>query len=79
MGLLADPEPSGSGLNFVREYYPVHDVAPDVRHLIAYLASENGLAKKAAKKIVFDLFPYGYVKQACKIARMKKPRDWSTG
>jgi len=28
---------------------------------------------------VFDLFPYGYVKQACKIAGMKKPRAWSTG
>ena len=25
------------------------------------------------------LFPYGYVKQACKIAGMKRPRGWSTG
>jgi TusE/DsrC/DsvC family sulfur relay protein len=24
-------------------------------------------------------FPYGYVKQACKIAGMKRPRAWSTG
>jgi len=29
--------------------------------------------------LVFELFPYGYVKQACKIAGMKKPRAWSTG
>jgi tRNA 2-thiouridine synthesizing protein E len=28
---------------------------------------------------MFELFPYGYVKQACKIAGMKKPRAWSTG
>lgn len=66
-------------LNFIREYYLVHNVAPDVRHLINHLASENGLPKKDAKKMVFDLFPYGYVKQACKIAGMKKPRAWSTG
>ena len=66
-------------LNFIREYYMEHNIAPDVRHLIAYLASENGLVKKEAKKMVFDLFPYGYVKQACKIAGMRKPRAWSTG
>ncbi len=24
-------------------------------------------------------FPYGYVKQACRIAGMKRPRAWSTG
>ncbi|MGC2048350.1 MAG: sulfite reductase subunit gamma, partial [Gallionella sp.] len=23
--------------------------------------------------------PYGYVKQACRIAGMKRPRGWSTG
>ena len=28
---------------------------------------------------LFDLFPYGYVKQACKIAGMQRPRAWSTG
>ena len=28
---------------------------------------------------LFVLFPYGYVKQACKIAGMRKPRAWSTG
>ena len=41
------------------------------------LASE--MAKEEAKQLVFELFPYGYVKQACKIAGMKKPRAWSTG
>jgi len=28
---------------------------------------------------LFVLFPYGYVKQACKIAGMRRPRAWSTG
>lgn len=66
-------------LNFMQEYYREHNVAPDVRHVISYLASENQSGKREAKKIIFDLFPYGYVKQACKIAGMKKPRAWSTG
>ena len=66
-------------LNFMRKYYREHNIAPDVRHLINYLAAKNQCGKKEAKKIVFELFPYGYVKQACKIAGMKKPRAWSTG
>jgi TusE/DsrC/DsvC family sulfur relay protein len=68
-----------SVLNFMRQYYSEHNVAPDVRHLINYLATENKCEKKEAKKLIFELFPYGYVKQACKIAGMKKPRAWSTG
>lgn len=66
-------------LNFIRKYYREHSVAPDVRHLIAFLAAENHWNKKESKKLIFDMFPYGYVKQACKIAGMKRPRAWSTG
>jgi tRNA 2-thiouridine synthesizing protein E len=66
-------------LNFMRKYYNEHNIAVDVRHLVSYLATENQCSKKEAKKLVFELFPYGYVKQACKIAGMKKPRAWSTG
>ncbi len=66
-------------LEYMRKFFSEHDIAPDVRHLIRHLATENGWSKKEAKKHVFKLFPYGYVKQACKIAGMKKPRAWSTG
>ena len=66
-------------INFMRQYYQEHDIAPDVRHLISHLATENHCKKKDAKKVVFELFPYGYVTQACKMAGMKKPRAWSTG
>lgn len=66
-------------LNFMREYLREHNIAADVRHLISYLAVENSCSKKEAKQLVFELFPYGYVKQACKIAGMIKPRAWSTG
>ena len=37
------------------------------------------VAKQHAKAQLFQLFPYGYVQQACKIAGMQKPRAWSTG
>lgn len=66
-------------LEFMRGYWLEHRVAPDVRHVIEYLVSEQGYEKKEAKKYLFDLFPYGYVKQACKIAGMQRPRAWSTG
>ncbi len=66
-------------LDFMRTYWADHRVAPDVRHVIEYLVTEHGYEKKDAKKHLFDLFPYGYVKQACKIAGMQRPRAWSTG
>jgi len=66
-------------IKFIRSYYDEHGVTPDVRHLLKQLASERGYDKKQAKKFLFKLFPYGYVKQACKISGMKRPRAWSTG
>ncbi len=68
-----------SVISFMRVYYDEHQVAPDVRHATSNMAAVNGYSKKEAKKLLFELFPYGYVKQACKIAGMKKPRAWSTG
>jgi len=66
-------------LHFMREYWLEHKVAPDVRHVTSYLARQTGVEKRLAKQHLFSLFPYGYVKQACKIAGMIKPRVWSTG
>lgn len=66
-------------LRFMREYWAEHRVAPDVRHVLKLLVGEQGYDKKQAKQHLFDLFPYGYVKQACKIAGMQRPRGWSTG
>lgn len=66
-------------LNFMRCYWAEHHVAPDVRHVVDYLVKEQGFDKKKAKAHLFELFPYGYVKQACKVAGMIKPRAWSTG
>ena len=66
-------------LNYMRDYYNGHRVAPDVRHITSYLSKEHGYDKKEAKSKLFKLFPYGYVKQACKISGMMRPRAWSTG
>ena len=66
-------------LELTEDYWQEHRVAPDVRHVVDYLVNERGYDKKAAKKHLFDLFPYGYVKQACKVAGMQRPRAWSTG
>lgn len=66
-------------LYFMREYWQDHKVAPDVRHVIGFLVALHGYDKRTAKQHLFDLFPYGYVKQACKIAGMQRPRAWSTG
>jgi len=66
-------------LHVMREYWLEHRVAPDVRHVVDFLVKEQGFDKKDAKQHLFKLFPYGYVKQACKIAGMQRPRAWSTG
>jgi tRNA 2-thiouridine synthesizing protein E len=64
---------------FMRDYWNEHRIAPDVRHVISHMAELKHCGKKQAKQQVFRLFPYGYVKQACKLAGMQRPRAWSTG
>jgi TusE/DsrC/DsvC family sulfur relay protein len=65
-------------LRFMRRYYEEHHIAPDARHVMKHLAEYRG-AERAERNDLFRLFPYGYVKQACKIAGMRRPRAWSTG
>ena len=63
-------------IRFMRDFYEEHQVAADARFAIKHLAERVG---RDAQKRLFVLFPYGYVKQACKIAGMRRPRNWSTG
>ncbi len=65
-----------TAIRFMREYYNEHQVAADVRHVSKYM-TDHGVPD--ARNRLFELFPYGYVAQACKIAGMKRPRGWSTG
>lgn len=63
-------------IRFIRRYFAEHQIAPDVRHVMKHLAERLG---PESRNRIFELFPYGYVKQACRIAGMKRPRGWSTG
>jgi len=63
-------------IRFMRDYFEEHQVIADARFVIKHLAERMG---REAQKKLFDMFPYGYVKQACKIAGMRRPRAWSTG
>lgn len=66
-------------LNFLRDYHADHGIVPDIRHTARYFAEQTGVDKKRGKARIFELFPYGYVRQTCKIAGMRRPRAWSTG
>lgn len=63
-------------IRFMREYFDEHRVAADARFVIKHL--EERFPAEGRKRL-FELFPYGYVGQACKVAGMKRPRGWSTG
>jgi len=66
-------------IDFMRAYLEEHGIAADARFVLKFLAAQNGTDKTGARNILFSLFPYGYVRQACKIAGMRQPRAWSTG
>lgn len=61
-------------VRFMRDWHAEHGVAPSARDVMAFLKKGG-----APRNRLFELFPYGYVQQACKIAGMIKPRAWSTG
>lgn len=65
-------------IRFMRAYYEDHQIVPDARHVIKYLAGYLA-GGGTGRNDLFQLFPYGYVKQACRIAGMRRPRAWSTG
>lgn len=65
-------------LDFIRRHYAEHHVAVDARFVIKYLAEEVGYGKQARQRL-YELFPYGYLQQVCKIAGLRMPRGWSTG
>ena len=66
-------------IDFMRDYLDSHGIAADARFVMKFLGDRHGLDKAGAKAMLFALFPFGYVKQACKIAGMRQPRAWSTG
>ncbi len=59
-------------INFLREYYTEYQIAPAVRVLTKAVAKKLG-PEKGNNKYLYELFPYGPGKQACKIAGLPKP------
>lgn len=73
-------------LRFMRDFLAEHGVAPDARFVFRFLddlePSEAEVGTRSGDRgraRFFDLFPYGYVGQACRMAGMRQPRAWSTG
>ena len=64
-----------SAIRFMRAWQAEHGVSPDARHVMRHLTASHG----GSRNRLFELFPYGYPGQACRIAGMRRPRAWSTG
>ena len=59
-------------INFLREYYDEYQIAPAVRVLTKAIGKKLG-ADKGNSKYLYELYPYGPAKQACKYAGLPKP------
>jgi len=59
-------------VNFLRNYYEEYQIAPAVRVLTKAIKKTLG-PEKGNSKYLYELFPYGPAKQACKIAGLPKP------
>ncbi len=59
-------------ISFLRGYYEEFQIAPAVRVLIKALGKKLG-PEKGNSQYLYELFPYGPAKQACKIAGLPKP------
>ncbi|MGO9172120.1 MAG: TusE/DsrC/DsvC family sulfur relay protein [Rhodomicrobium sp.] len=59
-------------VDFLREYYDEYQIAPAIRILVKEMKKKFG-AEKGDQKHLYELFPYGPAKQACKIAGLPKP------
>lgn len=66
-------------LEYMRQWFDEHQIIPDVRDVTKHLTETTDMSKKEAKQYLFELFPHGYMQQACQLAGMRRPRAWSVG
>ncbi|MCW5700885.1 MAG: TusE/DsrC/DsvC family sulfur relay protein [Rhodospirillales bacterium] len=59
-------------VDFLRDYYEEYQIAPAIRVLTKAIGKRLG-QEKGNNKYLYELFPYGPAKQACKIAGLPKP------
>jgi len=59
-------------VNFLREYYQKYQIAPMIKILVKEIGKVMG-PEKGNTKYLYELYPGGPAKQACKIAGLPKP------
>lgn len=59
-------------INFLRDYYDEYQIAPMIKILIKEMKKKFG-PEKGNNKYLYELYPAGPAKQACKIAGLPKP------
>ncbi|MEM7195092.1 MAG: TusE/DsrC/DsvC family sulfur relay protein [Pseudomonadota bacterium] len=59
-------------IGFLREYFEEYEVAPPVRILTKAIGRRMG-KEKGNSRYLYELFPEGPAKQACKYAGLPKP------
>lgn len=59
-------------IHFLREYYDEYKIAPAVRVLTKALAARLG-PEKGNSRFLYQLYPHGPAKQACRYAGLPKP------
>ena len=59
-------------IRFLRDYYKEYQIAPAVRVLTRAIGKRMG-REKGNSKYLYELFPYGPAKQACKYAGLPRP------
>ena len=59
-------------VNFLRDYYNEYKIAPMIRILTKEIGKKLG-KEKGNTKYLYELYPGGPAKQACKVAGLPKP------
>ncbi len=59
-------------IHMIRQLYTDSGVVPELRTILKQLKLTIG-KEQATRKYIYNLFPYGYGQQGCKIAGMRKP------
>ncbi|MBI4822972.1 MAG: TusE/DsrC/DsvC family sulfur relay protein [Nitrospirae bacterium] len=59
-------------INFLREYYQKYQIAPMIKILVKEIGKVMG-PEKGNTKYLYELYPAGPAKQACRFAGLPKP------
>ncbi len=59
-------------INFLRDYYEKYQIAPMIKILVKEIGKSMG-KEKGNTKYLYELYPAGPAKQACRFAGLPKP------